>query len=27
MDRGDHVATLEVDIVVPNAVERWAAAV
>jgi cell division topological specificity factor len=27
MDRGDHVSTLEVDIEVPNAVERWAAAV
>jgi cell division topological specificity factor len=27
MDRGNHVSTLEVDIEVPNAVERWAAAV
>jgi cell division topological specificity factor len=27
MDRGNHVSTLEVDIEVPNAADRWAAAV
>jgi cell division topological specificity factor len=26
MDRGDSVSTLEVDIEVPNAIKRWAAA-
>jgi cell division topological specificity factor len=26
MDRGDNVSTLEVDIEVPNAIKRWAAA-
>ena len=25
MDRGNHVSTLEVDIEVPNTIERWAA--
>jgi cell division topological specificity factor len=27
MDRGNHVSTLEVDIEVPHAADRWAAAV